>query len=91
LLGELVVSLQNLELLPIDWVLCFEVNLVGEVLCQTQIVFVDAERVLVFVQDVAVSFLVFVQNLMVASFLYVISGKSFPLHFWKAVVDDLTY
>jgi hypothetical protein len=86
-----VVSLRYLELFPIDLVLHFEMNIVGEVLWQTQVVFVDAECVLVFVQDVDVSLCVFVWNLEVASFLYVISGKSFPLHFQKAAVDVLVY
>jgi hypothetical protein len=72
----------------VDWVLHFEVDFVFEV--QPEVVFVDAESVLVFAQDIQISFLVFVRDLQMAKFLDFIPGKSLPLHFQRAVVDVLT-
>ncbi len=39
---ELVMCLWNLELFPVDWILCLEMNLVFEVLGQTQVVLINA-------------------------------------------------
>ncbi len=44
-----------------------EVNLVLEILGETQVVLVDAESVLVFTQDVQIPFMEFFRNLEVAS------------------------
>jgi hypothetical protein len=66
------------------------VDFVFEVLGQPEVVFVDAESILVFAQDIQISFLVFVRDLQMAQFLDFIPGKSLPLHFQKAVVDVLT-
>jgi len=84
-------SLWDFELLLIDWVLHFEVDFVLEVLGQAQIVFVNAESILVFAQNIQVSLLELLWNLQVASSLDFLSGQSLPLHFWKAVVDVLAY
>jgi hypothetical protein len=84
-------SLWDFELLLIDWVLHFEVDFVLEVLGQAQIVFVNAESILVFAQNIQVSLLELLWNLQVASSLDLLSGQSLPLHFWKAVVDVLAY
>ncbi len=51
--------LQNLELLPVDGILCFEMDLVLEVLGQAQVILVDAQSVLVLAQNVQVSFVEF--------------------------------
>ncbi len=56
-------SLQDFELLLVDWVLHLEVNFVLEVFGQTQIVFVKAESILVFAQNIQVSFLELLRNL----------------------------
>jgi hypothetical protein len=40
------VGLWNFELLSVNWILCFEMDFVLEILGETQVVLVDAERVL---------------------------------------------
>jgi hypothetical protein len=57
LLDELVMCLQDFELLPVDWILRFEMYLVFKILGQAQVVFVNAESVLVFAQNIQISFL----------------------------------
>jgi hypothetical protein len=44
--------LWDLELLPVYWILHFEVDFVLEILGQAQVIFVNAESVLVFAKDV---------------------------------------
>jgi hypothetical protein len=82
-------SLRDFELLPVDWVLHFEVDFVLEVFGKSQVIFVNAESILVFAQNIEVSFLKLLWNLQMASSLHLFSGKSLPLHFWKAVVNVL--
>jgi len=67
LFDKLVMFLRDLELLPVDWILHFEVDFVIEILGQ-------AKSVLVFAQDVQVSFLEFLQYLQMASLLYFFPG-----------------
>jgi hypothetical protein len=43
LLNELVVGLWNFELFLVNWILCFEVYFVLEILGETQVVLVNAE------------------------------------------------
>jgi hypothetical protein len=74
--------LWDLELLPVDRILHFEV------LSQCKVIFVNAS-ILMFAQNVKVSVLEFLLDLQVTSSLNFISGKSLPLHFWKVVVDVL--
>jgi hypothetical protein len=83
-------SLWDLELLLVDWVLLFEVHFVFEVFGEPKVVVVKVESVLVLAQDVQVFVLEFVRDLQVASFLDFVPGKSLPLHFRKVVVDVLT-
>ena len=80
---------RNIELFQVDWILRFEVNYVLEILGESQIIFVYAESVLVFAQDIQIAFMKLLWNLEVAPPFDIISGQSFPLHFWKAVVDVL--
>jgi hypothetical protein len=89
LLNELAVNLRNFELFPVDRILRFEVYFVLEILREPQVIFVYAESVLVFAQDIQIAFMKLLWNLEVASLSDFISGLSFPLHFWKAVVDVL--
>jgi hypothetical protein len=84
-----VVVLWNFELFTVDRILRFEVNFVLEILCEPQVLLVDAESVLVFAQYIQVAFMKFLWNLEVASPSDFFSGQSFPLHFRKAVVDVL--
>jgi hypothetical protein len=63
LLDELVVSLRDFEMLLVDWVLHFEADFVLEVLGQAQIVFVNAESILVFAQNIQVSLLELLRDL----------------------------
>ncbi len=56
---ELVMSLRDLELLPGDWILCFEVDFVFEVLGHPEVVLVNAKSIMVFAQDIKVPFLEF--------------------------------
>ncbi len=65
-------SLRDLELLPVDWILHFEVDFVFEVLGQPKVILVNAKGILVFAQDIKVPFLEFLQDLEVASLLDVI-------------------
>ncbi len=66
--------LRDLELLLVDWILRLEVDFVLEVFGQAQVIFDNAESVLVFVQDVQVSFLEFLRYLQMASPLYLFRG-----------------
>ncbi len=79
----------NFELFPEDRILRFKVYFVLEILCEPQVVLVDAESVLVFAQDIQIAFMKFLWNLEVAPPSDFFSRQSFPLHFWKAVVDVL--
>ncbi len=54
-------------MLPVDGILCHEMNLVLEILGQAQIVFVNAESALVFAQNIQISFLELLWYLQVAS------------------------
>jgi hypothetical protein len=49
----------NFELFPVNWILCLEMNLVFEILGQTQVIFVNTKGILVFLQYVQISFLIF--------------------------------
>jgi hypothetical protein len=51
--------LWNFELFPVNWIRCFEMNFVFEVLGQAQVIFIYAKGILVFAQYVKVSFLEF--------------------------------
>jgi len=66
LLNELRMGFQDLELFSINWVRCFEVDLMLEILGEAQIVFVNAERVLVFAQNVQILLMELLWNLKVA-------------------------
>jgi hypothetical protein len=55
--------LWDFKLLPVDWILHLEVDFVLEILGQTQVILVNAESILVFAQDVQVSFLSFLEFL----------------------------
>jgi len=59
--------LRNFELRPVDWILHFEMYLVLEILGQAQIVLVNAKNVLVFAQNIQVSFLELLRYLQMAS------------------------
>ena len=83
------VCLWNFELFPVDWILCLEMDFVLKILGESQVVLFAAESVLVFAQDIQIMFMKFLWNLKVTSPSDFFSGQSFPLHFWKAVVDVL--
>ncbi len=53
------------------------------------VVLINAESILVFAQDVQVPIMKFLRNLEVTSAPDFFPGQSFPLHFWKAVVNVL--
>jgi hypothetical protein len=57
--------LRDLELLLVDWILILEVDFVLEILGQTQVVFVDAESILMFAQYIQVSLMIFLRYLQV--------------------------
>jgi hypothetical protein len=57
--------LRDLELLLVDWILILEVDFVLEILGQTQVVFVDAESILMFAQYIQVSLMIFLGYLQV--------------------------
>ena len=56
---------RDLELFSINWILCLQVDFMLEILGESQIVFVDAERVLVFAQNVQVPLVELLWNLKV--------------------------
>jgi hypothetical protein len=91
LLNELVVGHWNFELLLVNWILCFEMDFVLEILGETQVILVHAESVLVFTHDVQILFMEFLRDLEVTSPSDFFPGQSFPLHFWKAVEDVLAH
>jgi hypothetical protein len=62
-----------------------------EILGETQVIIVDAESILVFTQDVQILFVDFLRDLEVTSPSDFFPRQSFPLHFWKAVVDVLAH
>jgi hypothetical protein len=66
-------------------------DFVFEILGETQVVFVDAEGVLVFAQDIQVSVMELLWDLQVTQPSNFFSGQSFPLHFRKAVMDVLAH
>jgi hypothetical protein len=66
-------------------------DFVFEILGETQVVFVDAEGVLVFAQDIQVSVMELLWDLQVTLPSNFFSGQSFPLHFRKAVMDVLAH
>ncbi len=68
LFDELVVGFWNLELFPVDWVLCFEVDFVLKILGEPQVILVNAESVLVFAQDIQIMFMKFLWHLKVTPF-----------------------
>jgi len=68
------VGLRNFELFSVNRVLRFEVNFVLEILRETQVVFVDAESVLMFAQDIQIAFMELLWNLEVASPFYFFPG-----------------
>jgi hypothetical protein len=84
-----VVGLWNLELFPVNWILRFEVDFVFKILGKNQVVLIDAEGILVFAQDIKISVMEFLWDLQVTLPFDFFPGQSFPLHFWKAVVDIL--
>jgi hypothetical protein len=67
LFDELVVSLRNFELLPIDGILVFQVDFVFVVPGQSQVVLVDTDGLLVFVEKVQISPFEFLRHLEVAT------------------------
>jgi hypothetical protein len=64
---ELVMGLRDFELLPVDWILHLEMYLVLEITVQAQIVLVNDESILVFAQNIQVSFLELLRYLQMAS------------------------
>jgi hypothetical protein len=68
------VGLRNFELFPVNRVLCFEVNFVLEILRETQVLFVDAESVLMFAQNIQIALMELLWNLEVASPFYFFPG-----------------
>ncbi len=67
-------GLRNLELFSIDQILRFEVDFVLEIFDESQVVFVEAESVLMFAQDIQISVVKFLWNLEVASPSYFFPG-----------------
>jgi len=68
------VGLWDLELFSVHRILHFEMNFVLEILCETQVVFVDAESFLMFSQDIQIAFMELLWNLEVASPFYFFPG-----------------
>jgi len=83
-------GLRNFELFPIYWTLIFEMNLVSIVLGQPQIIFVQADGLLVLEQDVDVPFSEFIQNLQVATSCDLVDGQLGPGSVWNIALDGRT-
>ena len=71
------VSLRNFELLPIDGILIFQVDFVFVISGQPQVILVDADGLLVFVEEVQISCLEFIWYLEMAS-----SGDVLLVQLW---------
>ncbi len=65
---------RDFELFPVDRILRFEVDFMLEILGKSQVVFVNAESVLVFAQDVQITLMELLWNLKVAPPSYFIPG-----------------
>ena len=74
MLNELVMGFQDFELFSIDRILRFEVDFMIEIFGESQVIFVNAESVLVFAQNVQVTLMEFLWNLKVAPPPYFIPG-----------------
>ena len=68
------VGLRYFELFSVYWVLRFEMDFVLEILHETQVVFVNAESILVFAQDIQIAFMELLWDLEVASPFYFFPG-----------------
>ena len=66
MLDKLVMGFRYFELFLVDRILRLEVDFVLEIFGEPQVVFVDAESVLVLAQDVQVTLMEFLWNLKVA-------------------------
>jgi hypothetical protein len=64
-------------------------DFVFKILGETQVVFIDAEIVLVLAQNIKISVMELFWDLQVTSPFDFFPGQSFPLHFRKAVVNVL--
>jgi len=71
---ELVMGIRDFELLPVDWILHLEMCLVLEITGQAQILLVNDESILVFAQNIQVSFLELLRYLQMASSFDFFSG-----------------
>ena len=69
------VGLRNFELFSVDWVFVFEVDPMLVVFGQSQVIFVQADGILVLEKDVQVSILEFFLDLEVALFGYFVSSE----------------
>jgi len=65
---------RDFELFPVDRILHLEVDFVLEIFGEAQVIFVNAESVLVFAQNVQVTLMEFLCNLKVAPPSYFIPG-----------------
>jgi hypothetical protein len=80
-------SLRDLELFLVEWVLIFEMNLVFIVPGQPQVILVHADGILVLKRDVKVPFSEFFWNLQVASLDNFVSGEFRRGSFWDIAFD----
>jgi hypothetical protein len=71
-------GLRNFELFSVDWVFVFEVDPILVVFGQSQVIFVQADGVLVLEKDVQVSILEFFPDLEVALLGYFVSSEFIP-------------
>ncbi len=67
LFNEVVASLQDFELFPVHQIFIFQMNFVLVILCQSLVIFVHADGLVMFEKEVQVLFLEFVRNLEIAT------------------------
>ena len=82
------VSLRDFELLPIYRILIFQVNFVFVVSGQPQVIFVDADGLLVLVEEVQISSFEFIRYLEMALSGDVLLGYLWSWRVWNVVLDN---
>jgi len=84
------VDFRDFELFSIYWVLIFEMDFMSIVLGQPQVIFVQADGLLMLEQDVNVFFSEFVWNLQVAMSCDLVSGQLGLGSVWNVALDGRT-
>ncbi len=83
-------SLWDFELFPVYWVLVFQVDFMFVISGQSQVILVNADGLLVSVEEVQISCLEFIWYLEMASSGDVLLGQLWSWHIWNVALDNGT-